>query len=517
MRMIGLGLLAFIIASAAYLLSYMDIWQKSLRQVSEMMYGPQLVFETTVSDPEISGKDDIRILRSSPDETVVLSGLPAYQSVTFQLPIDARPTSGYLQIDATFQVLSGVEGALRVSINNARRAEVLLHSGEAGHSFQIVLTSEDLAGDKLVVSLSLQGRGPNMPCGSEGGIEAIVEIEATSGLFLSLDRPITTARDHVRSRGNNFYIGWPEDQSDEEKLDALVSAAHFIRDGQNVAFRDANEPRILTPEALSELQTLLPKTSAQSTVQWPLSVADKGPNRGLRRFTHSTSWRVRYDMENVKDSVLPDSLDLHLFLGPITMDASWMVTVTLNERMVYSGIVSGSGENFNQSIHLPENFHKRTNIIEVVAVSSLTPEGICNDGPELIAEMLGETQIEGGGGYFSTELGQLRSLIGGIGEAEFSFGEIYSAPDIGEVAHIIASIVPENVKLDTAPRDLKITAWSRAQMIANAGQNSVSGWIVYQPSEMDELVAEKWPIAPEKIDAAVGVFVELPTQLVDVK
>eukprot|EP00581_Thalassiosira_minuscula_P027189 CAMPEP_0184406244 /NCGR_PEP_ID=MMETSP0738-20130409/1434_1 /TAXON_ID=385413 /ORGANISM="Thalassiosira miniscula, Strain CCMP1093" /LENGTH=88 /DNA_ID=CAMNT_0026763059 /DNA_START=26 /DNA_END=288 /DNA_ORIENTATION=+ len=88
------------------------------------------------------------------------------------MPVDARPTSGYLQIDATSQVLAGVEGVLRISITGTRRGEMLLHPGEAGRSLQIPLSPMDFAGNQLVVSFSLQGTGPQHQCGAKDGIEA---------------------------------------------------------------------------------------------------------------------------------------------------------------------------------------------------------------------------------------------------------------------------------------------------------------------------------------------------------
>lgn len=53
------------------------------------------------------------VKRANPDHPVILSGRPTYQRGAFIVPVDARPMSGYLQIDATSQGLDGVEGVLR--------------------------------------------------------------------------------------------------------------------------------------------------------------------------------------------------------------------------------------------------------------------------------------------------------------------------------------------------------------------------------------------------------------------
>jgi hypothetical protein len=60
------------------------------------------------------------------------------------MPTNARPKSGYLQTDATSQVLDGVEGGLCTSIDNTRLNEVLLHPSEEVRSVQIEMTSADI-------------------------------------------------------------------------------------------------------------------------------------------------------------------------------------------------------------------------------------------------------------------------------------------------------------------------------------------------------------------------------------
>ena len=158
--MIGIGLMGFLLAGVALLLSTMNLWERAQWAVQTKINGTQLVFETPAVLP-VSDQDTAVISRSSPDLSVILSGLPAYQSVAFNLPLNARPTSGYLQIDATLQVLAGVEGVLRVSIDNVRRGEMLLHSGEVSRSLQVPLSPTDLAREQLVVSFSLQGSAPS--------------------------------------------------------------------------------------------------------------------------------------------------------------------------------------------------------------------------------------------------------------------------------------------------------------------------------------------------------------------
>ena len=85
MRMIGIGLLGFLLAGVALLLSTMNLWDRARWAVQTQMNGPQLVFETPAAMP-VSDQNTSVIARSNPDNSVILTGFPAYQSVTFNLP-----------------------------------------------------------------------------------------------------------------------------------------------------------------------------------------------------------------------------------------------------------------------------------------------------------------------------------------------------------------------------------------------------------------------------------------------
>ena len=64
------------------------------------------------------------------DGPLILSGMPSYAGLEFRLPVDARPTSGDLDLSFTSLVAQDVEGVLRVTINGVKRADYLLGEGE---------------------------------------------------------------------------------------------------------------------------------------------------------------------------------------------------------------------------------------------------------------------------------------------------------------------------------------------------------------------------------------------------
>ena len=124
MRLIGMGLLAFLLAGVALSLTNSESLRLSAQLMTEKVLGPRLAFETSADNQAeiVAGKAVVR--RTHIGTPIILTGLPAYQSATFYLPIDARPSSGHLKIDTTMQILSGVEGVLWVSIGNKKRAEL---------------------------------------------------------------------------------------------------------------------------------------------------------------------------------------------------------------------------------------------------------------------------------------------------------------------------------------------------------------------------------------------------------
>ncbi len=332
MRMIGIGLLGFLLAGIALLLSTMNILEKGQRYVREITLGPQLVFEHHT--PAVAADSHkAKLARTNSDHPVLLSGFPAYQSVAFTMPVDARPTSGYLQIDATSQVLDGVEGVLRISIQNTRQGEMLLRPGEAGRSLQIPLSPTDLAGPKLVVSFSLQGTGPQRQCGPDDGFAAVVEIETTSAVYLTLNTPLQTVRDRVRAWGDMLRIAWPSWLKEEEQLRRLVLATQLKRRGLVSVFQ-ANAPDLAlnTTNLREVLQTVA--TQSQPADSFGL-LAQSGANAGVKRFHHKAVWRERYDLRGAVAQPLPKQLALNMRLGHLMRANHWSLSVTLNGRLVF--------------------------------------------------------------------------------------------------------------------------------------------------------------------------------------
>ena len=477
MRMIGIGLLGFLLAGVALLLSTMNIWERGQWAAREWVNGPQLVFEVRATAPVVDENQAI-ITRSNPDHPVILSGLPAYQGVTFDLPVDARPTSGYLQIDATFQVLAGVEGVLRVSIDNVRRGEMLLHPGEAGRSLQVPLSPTDLVRDQLVVSFSLQGEGPGMQCRSDVGLAAIVEIETTSAIFVKLDRPLTTVRDRISAWGQTVRVGWPEWLQPDERVRRLALATAFKQTDVDTVFIDVQSVDALTTLELREaLPAALVDTVPVEVLSWPRDVARRGSNAGLRRFHRKTQWRIVAEANEADAMTLPSRLDLNLALGRQPNESQWVVTITLNDRLLHQDFVDRTETHFATTIALPPDMLAARNTIEVMASTTHTPEGQCNDGPELIAEMLPTTRLYAAEEIYSDDIVRLRNTLADIGSLSVSGPSAMTATDASVVSDLLAEVMPVGVTLKPATQSAQLVILAPNEPMT-AVPNSGQKWLV---------------------------------------
>jgi hypothetical protein len=462
MRLIGIGLLAFILTGATFLLPYESFWQDTSRQFSEIVSGQQLIFETSIPDTENANAHIAQIYRNNITKPIILSGLPAYQSVVFGLPVDAGPISGYFKIDATYQVSQEVNGIMRISVNNNRRGEIMLLAGEYTRSLEIPLTLEDLAGNDFIVSFSLLGEGSDGVCASYMGIDAVVEIEPSSALYLTTDGPLESVRDRVISWGNRVNVGWSYRSAEDAHPRLLSAAVQLIRDGYEVTFVSEDQLNALSIDDLRQL-TKIP-LSEPKLLEWPFAIADKGSNSGIRRFHRATSWRTRYNLDDFDGREMPASLDYAVMLGWPGHDAFWTVTTTLNNHIVQIESVPASERVFESVVGLPVEFHQTDNVIEVTATSSLNDDGKCDTGPELVAEMLTESVLIGAGTGLDSGLSTLTALLDGFSNVALVDVPLLTPAEALMVSQLISAAVPYHLTIEPTPQSIHILPFSRSDL-----------------------------------------------------
>lgn len=487
MRMIGIGLAAFFIALGVYLLSSQQLPQRGLRQISALALGPRLIFESEPDRQTSLHKKHAVFFRTTRNNPMILSGFPSYQSAPFLLPIDARATSGYLQIDITSQVLDGVKGIFRVSINNTKRGEMLLYPGEVERSMLVPLRAQELAHERLVASFSLVGSHDSQSCLTKNGVQAIVEIEATSGIFLNLDRELTSARDRLVASGGHMSVAWNHAMSDPMKSALITKAASFIKNGQNVQFSSDVASKPFSLGALKALEASLPRADLNPH-SWPFYVAKDGANFGLRRFYKSTNWRVKYHANAFDQGTLPNRFNLDLAFAGAANKNGWMVSVTLNGKLIHTHMLMSHTGNYQQIIDLPLDAQTAQNVIEVTLDAADTYIGMCNEGPIFVAQMQDTSSLMAGTQIYDEALYKLRAALNANPTVKLSGLKSLTDHQVTVYAHILASIMPEKIELGAQSSHFEVQFVQRGQFLDDLKnlKTMTSSWLLFM-NENDEL------------------------------
>lgn len=514
MRLIGIGLLAFLLVGAALLFSKLSVWGNSQRVIGEFIQGTQLVFETQQA-VDSNGETEATIMRAGSNQPLLLTGLPSYQTAAFFMPITARPTSGYLQLDATLQIAKGVEGVLRVSIDNVKKGEILLPVGQVRKSLKIPLSPAELIREKLVVSISLQGNGANSACSIDTGVEAVVEIETTSAIFVKLSEPIETAYDRVKAWGNVTRVMWPHWIKPDDGLRRFVEATQLLRDGFEAVYVDQHSDDALNTAQLRELRQSIGKSQLEPEhVVWPKPIDMKGPNAGLRRFFRTTSWRETHALRSKNSGLLLKHLNLDLYLGRQSDNAKWSVIVTLNKRLVHENLVDAIGANYSKVVDLPLNFQQLNNVIEITVSSTYFADGECDSGPELTAELLPQTSLEASETEYFDPLTELRGDLDEFETLTVGFAKQLNAAEASVATSLLASFLPEKPLLKPGFSEAKITVFGPILAEDDLPLDVSSGHVVYRHPRTQQLVVEEMAHASGQHRNSVHLLISNPTRQV---
>lgn len=551
MRMIATALLAILVAGAAILLAgRIQPRNPDLGQDREMVR--DLAFEQRTNQIVPPSEANSVVLRAAPDGLALLSGFPSFQTLVFRLPVDARPVGGYVQIDMTTQVDPSASGVVRATINNLRRAEVLLRPGDTSRQFLIPLAPEELASDQVTISLSLWGSGPHPVCGKDTDTGAVVEIEPTSHMRLSLASPVDTLRDRVIVAGDMVEAGWTP-MPQEEGQARLAAGAELYRRGLSIVFLPetaapkpvksltsldgrsilaslkASDPALvaarMAPGIVDEStlppaeEALLPPTilglpdlrdlvatgfglagqEAGDEAQWPVAVAETGPNAGVRRFYLNSTWRIPFDLRAMPDGIAPGTLDLDMVLAPLPADGVWTLAVSLNGRLVHVEQVERSARTLARAVALPRELQVITNAVEVTLTSSIETVGICNDGPELVAELTRKTMLMAGSDAVAPGLPTLRRHLAAAPATSLFTPFPLTAPEATLATRLVGGTIPTPQALQTGGFD---TSAAFVRVLPRDRQDLI-GSAPYRPGD------ERWLIWNDNGDGATPEVVLL--------
>ena len=487
MRLIGIGFLAFLLAGIAILLSSSAEIRVFSRQVSEIFTGPQLRFEPLRDMPLAEGQFLGTVTRSAPIAPIILSGFPSYQSATFHLPVNVRPISGHLEIEATTQIRSGAGGLLRISIGGRKRGEILLRPGDSKHRVIVDLFPHEVAQQTLVVAFSLLGEGPNSTCSIDSGFDSVVEIEPSSAVHLTFEQPLASLQDRVLSTGLQTRLAWNEDQT--SRVSSLLAGARLQRRGYLVSY--ATDDPALSVTEMSRLNQVSDPPQISTDLHefaWSDIFRPRSSVFGLRKFRQRQTWRIQYEMGMARNLHLPDRLNLEMSLGQQASGHQWQVAVALNGRLVKHELFSNDISAVRMDIPLPADAHRIKNMIEVIATSTRSSSGKCDLGPELFAEITPATNMVAGRRLLSEPLFDLQAeLVRQTGWILRPDRQL-SVADAQVAAGMLAEILPEELPAgpSTSPSILHVLP-PDSDYSAQVGGASGNVWIIHRNIENDRV------------------------------
>jgi hypothetical protein len=328
---------------------------------------------------------------------------------------------------------------------------MLLRPGEAGRSLQIELSPPDFARDQLVVSFSVQGEGSTPQCPTSVGLDAIVEIETTSAIYLTLDRPLESPRDRVRAWGGQALIAWPNSLPTDARLERFTQAVDLERNGINSLFRAAPQPEAFAGADLRSFHMQITQRDIPTqTATWPPSIAHKGANAGLRRFHRSTQWRTRYDLQSTAELRLPTQLELQFVLGRKIDGEHWSLIVSLNNRLIHQSLIEATQTHVEIVAALPLEMHTAMNVLDITLSSTRAHTGNCDLGPELVAELLPSSRLVTGEDVYSDALIELRHTLSALGDLHIWTTPQMTAADAQVASRMIAQILPQATQIKPA-------------------------------------------------------------------
>tara|TARA_R110002153_G_scaffold273542_1_gene444739 strand:+ start:2311 stop:3885 length:1575 start_codon:yes stop_codon:yes gene_type:complete len=297
-----------------------------------------------------------------------LSGFPGYARATFALPRTASPQSGVLVLDLNGALEDGAQGALRVTVNGVPRTELVLGDGRLRRRVMVPLNTRDLSGREVVVSLSAEGRTPQIACSADWAGGVVAQIMPSSHVKLVLDAPLSDPADILLSRTAPLLLEWPTDRDlRAETLKAAHVYYSVARD--DVLFAHADSGGLAVDQDLLTALEQLNGPGDDHADQDALDLVEgMGRNRSVI-FEGEAQWRMVYDRRHFAAGV-PAQFDLQMSYDAAGDKSGWLMSVRLNNRIVHSEELIDASGSIARKIALPTEDQPMLNEMRVTLTSA---------------------------------------------------------------------------------------------------------------------------------------------------
>lgn len=452
-----------------------------------------------------------------------LSGFPSFARLSFPLPRNAALVEGRLRLQLHSQLVRGGVGSVRVSINNERRAELVLNPGEEPKTLLLALSAEDLARPNVVVSLAAQGDAFQGACPSRPTRGVVVDILPGTSIELAHSAPLSDPFDIWLANRSATELVLVSDATQEARADQLLLAARLNQAAINPLF---TLPKTV-PDAGSETPSIDATIQAartnlmviDRTQKVPLSFdAGKGvfvvrdPNLAHRflgnalfsrltdlisdqadtlpagseqidpnaiaanstaqSFYRSNRWRVDYDLIDREQGDAPARLQLALKIAEQQLGEGWIVNVMLNDSLISSDRLNTASEGFAKAVNLPAALVQPKNEITIDLSSTDSSNDLCNPGLQMTAQLLPDSKLEGAAfmtpdlpAYVIQTLARRGKIVL---RAEPALGPLQAAASAQLLAHILPKDVTVAVGADAAANKGEVPS-ARIDVLNGAG------------------------------------------------
>jgi len=479
MRLLIIGLAAFVIAAVAMLVSD----GRLLRHwgVAQLWGGDVRHHRFTLTPWSPSARSRHVVVPVRRGDWLAMSGFPSYATLHFPLPRTAAPTAGRVVLALSLQLPESGGGSIRISINGERRGEALFEHDFQRYRLSFDLTASDLLRRDVTVSLAADGYNAVGECPDERARAFVLIIEPRSRLELELAHPIDTIDDAVAMAGAPLTLAWRDDAARRVREETLLLALKLAQRHVPAEFNDTHTSRNATVIRIDPSRPGEHFDAAERSIfvrgaraarriadasgipphrhgngepgQWSASLADFGAVEWSRQFRREIKWRAQFPLNDMTAGEAPTALRLALQFSPPTANDDWILSVTLNDVLIFADRLTSRDTRLNREIALRGDLIELNNTLEITLINGEDRVGICNPGREAFAQLLRATALVGGTAPTdsATDI-RPTSLPGRLVSASavrIAAPESLSRASASEAVELLKEIVHHNAELQT--------------------------------------------------------------------
>lgn len=363
----------------------------------------------------------LRVVRPSQASWIGLSGFPDEIAVRFPVPYVGGYNSGALELHFDSQLAQGGDGLLTISVNDDRRAQIVLDTGHNTYDVNIPLTLSDMLADTVVLQLSARGTtNSGQICSVDAANSgSAISLLPASAMVLSAMREINDPQTSLMALPDPLllYLGTTE----VAQVLAIGAAQRLARDGvpftlvedaalpgRIIVTDNGGEPVqidtmgnvILNGEAGLQRAIAFRRADAvapQTIADWPVGVAKLTADTVAQNFRGTTRWTIAYDIADLPGGLMPTQLELALRTSLLADDLDWIVRVSLNGNMVQTARLPGNVADIRIPIDLPIDLQGLSNALVVELIDTSPNQNICGAAPAAQAQLLAESSLSAPG------------------------------------------------------------------------------------------------------------------------